>query len=55
VRPDGALELELKSVWKDGTRAVVFSPEDLVVRLIAAIPPPRWHTVRYFYDSGNFR
>jgi hypothetical protein len=35
-------------VWKDGTRAVVFSPEDLIVRLIAAIPPPRFHTVRYF-------
>src|SRR5206468_3947106 len=47
-RTDGTLELALKSVWKDGTRAVVFSPEDLVLRLIAAIPPPHWHTVRYF-------
>jgi putative transposase len=48
LRPDGTLELELKSIWKDGTRAIVFSPEDLVVRLISAIPPPRWHMVRYF-------
>ena len=47
-RSDGTLELELKSVWKDGTRAIVFSPEDLVLRLVAAIPPPRWHMVRYF-------
>jgi hypothetical protein len=48
VRSDGTLELALKSVWKDGTRAIVFSPEDLVVRLCAAIPPPRLHLVRYF-------
>ena len=47
-RSDGTLELALKSVWKDGTRAIVFSPQDLVVRLIAAIPPPRIHLLRYF-------
>jgi len=48
VRSDGTLELALKSIWKDGTRAIVFSPEDLVLRLIAAIPPPRFHLLRYF-------
>ena len=48
VRFDGTLELELKSIWKDGTRAIVFSPEDLILRLIAAIPPPRFHLLRYF-------
>jgi hypothetical protein len=48
ARSDGTLELTLKSVWKDGTRAIVFCPEDLVLRLVAAIPPPRWHLVRYF-------
>jgi hypothetical protein len=48
VRSDGTLELELKSIWKDGTRAIVFSPQDLVLRLIAAIAPPRFHLVRYF-------
>ena len=48
LRSDGTLELELKSIWKDGTRAIVFSPEDLVLRLIAAIPPPRFHLMRYF-------
>ena len=48
LRPDGTLELELKSTWKDGTRAFVFCPEDLVLRLVAAIPPPRWHMLRYF-------
>ncbi|HEX7625099.1 MAG TPA: transposase, partial [Anaeromyxobacteraceae bacterium] len=47
-RPDGRLELTLKSIWKDGTRAIILEPQDLVVRLIAAIPPPRFHTLRYF-------
>ena len=47
-RPDGRLELTLESVWKDGTRAIILEPQDLVVRLIAAIPPPRFHTLRYF-------
>ena len=29
-------------------RAIVLSPEDLVVRLSAAIPPPHFHMLRYF-------
>ncbi len=28
LRPDGRVELTLKSVWRDGTRAVVFQPHD---------------------------
>jgi hypothetical protein len=47
-RPDGKLELSFKSVWKDASRGVVLEPHDLIVRLIAAVPPPRWHTLRYF-------
>jgi hypothetical protein len=47
-RSDGRFELTLKSVWKDGTRAVLFEGQDLIARLIAAIPPPRFHLVRYF-------
>jgi hypothetical protein len=47
-RADGRLELELKSVWKDGTRAVVLEPDDLLVRLCAAVPAPRLHLLRYF-------
>ncbi|MDX2055051.1 MAG: transposase [Polyangiaceae bacterium] len=46
--PDGRFELTLKSVWKDGTRAVLFEVQDLIARLIAAITPPRFHLVRYF-------
>jgi len=47
-RPDGTLQLELKNPWKDGTRALVLSPDDLLVRLCASIPPPRFHLIRYF-------
>jgi hypothetical protein len=47
-RADGTLELFLKHAWKDGTRAVVLESDDLMVRLVAAVPPPRWHLHRYF-------
>jgi hypothetical protein len=30
----------LKRVWSDGTAALVFSPSDLVERLVALVPPP---------------
>src|SRR5262249_35570282 len=45
---DGRLELELKKVWRDGTRALVLEPFDLLARLVAAVPPPRMHLLRYF-------
>jgi hypothetical protein len=38
----------LKHAWKDGTRAVVLESDDLIVRLVAAVPPPRFHLLRYF-------
>jgi hypothetical protein len=47
-RADGRLELTLKNVWKDGTRALVLEPFDLLVRLCSAIPPPWFNMVRYF-------
>ncbi|MBE7481597.1 MAG: transposase [Polyangiaceae bacterium] len=47
-RADGKLELTFKKVWRDGTRALVFEPADLIPRLVAAVPPPRFHLLRYF-------
>jgi hypothetical protein len=47
-RTDGTLLLEFKKAWKDGTRALVLTPDDLLVRLCAAVPPPRFHMVRYY-------
>ena len=47
-RADGKLELKFKKPWRDGTRALVLEPDDLIARLVAAVPPPRFHTLRYF-------
>jgi hypothetical protein len=47
-RTDGRLELTLKNLWKDGTRALGLEPHDLLVRLCASIPPPWFNMVRYF-------
>jgi hypothetical protein len=37
----------MKKAWRDGTRAIVLEPLDLVARLCAMVPPPRLHLVRY--------
>ena len=37
-RPDGHLELTLKNTWKDGMRALLLEPHDLLVRLCARRP-----------------
>ncbi|MDQ3035843.1 MAG: transposase [Myxococcota bacterium] len=36
-----------KRAWKDGTHAVVLEPLDLLARLAALVPPPRFHLLRY--------
>jgi hypothetical protein len=45
---DGRLRYELKRAWKDGTRAVVLEPLDLIARICALIPAPRVNMVRYY-------
>jgi len=44
---DGRLCYRLKRTFRDGTAAVVLSPWDLLARLAALVPPPRFHLVRY--------
>ena len=44
---DGRLELRLKHAWKDGTRALVLEPDDLMVRLVAAVLPAYFHLLRF--------
>jgi hypothetical protein len=44
---DGRVQLTLKSMWRDGTRAFIFEPFDLIARLLAAVPPPKFHMLRY--------
>ena len=36
-----------KHAWRDGTHAVLLDPLDLIVRLVALIPPPNFHMLRY--------
>jgi hypothetical protein len=44
---DGRLLYELRHRWRDGTTYVAFEPLELIDRLAALVPPPRFHTVRY--------
>jgi hypothetical protein len=45
--PDGLVRIALKKPFSDGTTAVDLDPLSLLTRLCAAVPPPRFHTVRY--------
>ena len=47
-RADGLLQLEFKRSWKDGTQALVFEPHEFISRLVAMVPPPRAHQLRYW-------
>jgi hypothetical protein len=44
---DGRLLYRLKHRWRDGTTHVVFEPQELLEKLAALVPPPRFHLVRY--------
>jgi len=44
---NGKLRYSLKKPWRDGTVALVLEPLDLLARVCALIPPPRFHMVRY--------
>lgn len=39
--------LRLKSEWSDGTFAMEFTPHEFIEKLIAIIPQPRIHGVRF--------
>ena len=49
---DGDYEYYLKRKWSDGTESIKFSGEELIVRLISLIPPPRMNLIRYFGVLG---
>jgi len=44
---DGRLELRLKRPWRDGTTAFVYTPHELIERIVAQVPRPRAHLTRY--------
>src|SRR5450432_3634341 len=45
--PDGLVRIALKKPFSDGTVAVDLDPLSLLCRLVALVPAPRFHTVRY--------
>ncbi len=47
VREDGRCVIRFNRRWSDGTRAVVLTPTELIERLCALVPPPRFHLLRY--------
>ncbi len=44
---DGRLEYQLKRPWSDGTRSVVFEPLEFLEKVVALMPRPWTHLVRY--------
>ena len=47
VLSDGRLLYRLKRRWRDGTSHVIFEPLELVEKLAALVPPPRFNLIRY--------
>ena len=44
----GRLAYRMKTPWRDGTTHVIMSDDELVEKLAALVPAPRFHLVRYF-------
>ena len=47
LRADGAIQYNMKKTWRDGTHAIVLQPLDLIARICAMIPPPRFNMIRF--------
>ena len=45
---EGRVLYRMKRTFADGTNTLSFAPRELLTRLAALVPPPRFHTVRYF-------
>ena len=44
----GRLAYRMKTPWRDGTTHVILSDSELLEKLSALVPAPRFHLVRYF-------
>jgi len=47
---DGRILYRLRHQWRDGTSHVIFEPLDLLGKLAALVPPPRFNLVRYYVE-----
>ena len=55
---DGRIGYWLKQAWRDGTKAVSFTPLELIEKLVALVPQPRAHLTRFhgvFAPNFKFR
>ena len=41
------MQYRLAHPWSDGTTAIVYEPLELIERLVALVPPPGFHRVRF--------
>ena len=46
--PDGRLLYRLKCRWSDGTTHGIYEPMELMERLAALVPPPRFNITRFY-------
>ena len=44
---DGRMLYRLRHQWRDGTSHVIFEPLDLIGKLAALVPPPRFNLVSW--------
>ena len=52
------VEVKLKTPWSNGTTHLIFTHSEFIEKLIALIPPPWFHMVRYFgifVSNAKFR
>jgi hypothetical protein len=54
LRKDGKVVFDLKRAKKGNVRQLVFEPLAFLARLVALVPPPRFHLTRFFgvFSSG---
>jgi hypothetical protein len=45
--PDGRIAYRFRRAWEDGSSHVILTPMELMAKLAALVPPPRYHLVRY--------
>ncbi len=58
ILPGGRVSYRLSHKWRDGTTHVLFEPLELVEKLAALVPPPRFNLARYsgiFAPSSRWR
>ena len=48
ILPDSRLLYKLKRRWSDGTTHVIYEPMELMERLAALVPPPRFNITRFY-------